>query len=360
VNQIIHYLEDWQLYWPLHIFAIVFILLLANFLVSRLCIKTIVRLDKTSNIWDDALIKSIRLPLQIAIWTFGIIYTIDLISTSAQYNIGDNLVNFRRLCFIVLTIWSLIQFFNIVQHRLISSAYLKHPWDKTSARIVTKLLQISTIITGFLVILQTYGFSISGVLAFGGIGGIVIGFAAKDLLSNFFGALVIFIDKPFAIGDWIRSSEQDIEGTVEDIGWRSTKIRTFSKRLLYVPNAVFNQISIENPSKMTHRRIELNVGVRYCDLAKVKSIVQKIEQMFADEQFIDQNQTTIVNLNNFNNSSIDIYINAYATITNWQKHHQYKQSILFKIAAIIDNEGAEIAFPTQTLHIENDLKSPMP
>ena len=87
-------------------------------------------------------------------------------------------------------------------------------------------------------------------MAFGGIGGIAIGFAAKDLLANFFGALMIFLDRPFSIGDWIRSPDREIEGVVEDIGWRSTKIRTFDKRPLFIPNSAFASLTVENASKM--------------------------------------------------------------------------------------------------------------
>ena len=115
---------------------------------------------------------------------------------------------------------------------------------------MAKLLRLSVIITAGLVVLQTLGFSISGVLAFGGVGGIAVGFAARDLLANFFGGLMIYLDRPFSVGDWVRSPDRNIEGTVERIGWRLTVIRTFDKRPLYVPNSVFANIAVENPSRM--------------------------------------------------------------------------------------------------------------
>src|SRR5690606_30903944 len=108
-----------------------------------------------------------------------------------------------------------------------------------TAKAISKLLKAAAIITAMLVLLQSLGFSVSGVLAFGGIGGIAIGFAARDLLANFFGALMLYFDRPFAVGDWVRSPDREIEGTVEDIGWRLTRIRTFDQRPLYVPNSIF-------------------------------------------------------------------------------------------------------------------------
>ena len=114
--------------------------------------------------------------------------------------------------------------------------------DETTVDAVAKLLRISVIITGVLVALQSLGYSISGVLAFGGVGGIAVGFAARDLLANFFGGLMIYMDRPFNVGEWIRSPDKEIEGTVEKIGWRLTTIRTFDKRPLYVPNSLFNNL----------------------------------------------------------------------------------------------------------------------
>ena len=144
--------------------------------------------------------------------------------------------------------------------------------DQTTIDAIAKLLRISVIIIGFLIALQSIGYSISGVLAFGGVGGIAVGFAARDLLANFFGGLMIYMDRPFNVGDWIRSPDKEIEGTVEKIGWRSTTIRTFDKRPLHVPNSIFSNISVENPSRMSNRRIKETIGIRYDDLSKMEKL----------------------------------------------------------------------------------------
>lgn len=167
-----------------------------------------------------------------------------------------------------------------------------------------KLLKAATFITAALVLLQTLGFSVSGVLAFGGIGGIAIGFAARDLLANFFGAIMIYLDRPFSVGDWIRSPDRNIEGTVEDIGWRLTRIRTFDQRPLYVPNAIFANISVENPSRMYNRRINETIGLRYEDIAKVPVIIERVRQYLIDHQDIEtESRTLIVNFNTYGPST---------------------------------------------------------
>jgi MscS family membrane protein len=206
-----------------------------------------------------------------------------------------------------------------------------------------------------LVILQTLGYSISGVLAFGGIGGIAVGFAAKDLLANFFGGLMIYLDRPFSVGDWIRSPDKEIEGTVENIGWRQTRIRTFDKRPLYVPNATFNHISVENPSRMQNRRIKETIGIRYEDASKMDGIIRDVEAMLKAHPDIDQNQTVIVNFNSFAASSLDFFIYTFTKTTDWVKYHEVKQKVLLIILGIIEQHGADIAFTTSTVKIPESI-----
>jgi MscS family membrane protein len=219
--------------------------------------------------------------------------------------------------------------------------------DRTTIDAVGQILRIIVIVVAFLAGMQSLGFSISGVLAFGGIGGIAIGFAAKDLLANFFGGLMIHLDRPFAVGDWVRSSEKQIEGNVEEIGWRITRIRTFDKRPLYVPNSIFTNITVENPSRMTSRRINETIGVRYEDMGKVESIVADIRAMLLDHPEIDQTQSLVAAFTKFNEFSLDITVDAFTRTTAKARFQEVKQDVLLKIAGIIANRGADIAYPTR-------------
>ena len=201
------------------------------------------------------------------------------------------------------------------------------------------------------------GYSISGVLAFGGMGGLVVGMAAKDLLSNLFGALMVYMDKPFKVGDWIRSPDKSIEGTVEAIGWRVTRIRTFDKRPLYVPNSLFTQIVVENPSRMSNRRIKETFALRYRDVDRVAGIIKAVRQMLEQHPDIDSQQTLIVNFDYFNNSSLDFFIYTFTKTTNWVLYHQIKQDVLLQVAEIVKQHQAEFAFPTRQLHIDSAVEA---
>lgn len=163
---------------------------------------------------------------------------------------------------------------------------------------------------------------------------------------------MIYLDRPFKVGDWVRSNDKDIEGTVENIGWRLTCIRTFDKRPLYVPNSVFTTIGIENPSRMTNRRIYETMGIRYDDIGKMAVIVEQVKTMLLNHPEIDTEKTLIVNFNSFASSSVDFFVYTFTKTTEWVRFHEIKQDVLLKIVDIVLSNGAEFAFPTSTLHLQ--------
>ncbi|TCV12406.1 mechanosensitive ion channel-like protein [Vibrio crassostreae] len=180
----------------------------------------------------------------------------------------------------------------------------------------------------------------------------IVGLAAKDLLSNFFGGMMIYFDRPFKVGDWIRSPDRQIEGTVERIGWRMTIIRTFDKRPLYVPNSVFSNIVVENPSRMLNRRINETFGLRYQDASKLAAIVDDVKAMLETHPDIDAKQTLMVNFDKFGPSTLNFFIYTFTKTVNWVRYHEVKQDVLLQVLAIIHKHNADIAFPTQTLKID--------
>ncbi|UTW14362.1 mechanosensitive ion channel family protein [Marinobacterium rhizophilum] len=337
--------------WVLRVFLIVFMTMLVNYLSNRLFRRLHARFEQTTNVWDDLLLSAARRPIAALIWIFGAAWALEVIDRQTGTVLMDVVEPMRRMGVIVLITWFLIRLIRRAEVALVSPDKVKTPMDQTTVGAIGKLLRLSIIITTGLVVLQNFGYSVSGVMAFGGIGGIAVGFAAKDLLANFFGGLMIYLDRPFKVGDWIRSPDKDIEGTVEDIGWRQTRIRTFDKRPLYVPNGTFASISVENPSRMTNRRIYETIGVRYDDVGRVKAIVADVHAMLRQHDEIDQEQTLIVNLNSFGPSSVDFFIYTFTRTTNWVRFHEIKQDVLLRTIDIIEAQGAQVAFPTQTLHL---------
>lgn len=342
---------DYEYVWIINVFFLVLVTLVIAFLVKRTLKKLEAKAQLTSTPWDDGLVDALQPPLRILIWLMGISFAADLVALNVDSTIHTFTVKLRELGFIALLTWFLIRLAKTVERNFTRPSKGSETIDPTTARAIGKLIRASIFITAILIVMQSLGYSISGILAFGGIGGLAVGFAAKDLLANFFGGLTVYLDRPFTVGDWVRSPDKEIEGTVEDIGWRLTRIRTFDKRPLYVPNGTFTQISLENPSRMLNRRIKETIGIRYDDASKMSSIVEQVKTMLIEHPAIDTEQTLMVNFNSFAPSSLDFFIYTFTKTTNWVEFHEIKQDVMLKIIDIIESNGAECAFPTSTLHI---------
>jgi MscS family membrane protein len=343
--------------WVLQAFVVVFLALLIDFVQKRVLVRVYRRAEETDNLWDDALVGALRRPLTLLIWVVGITFAAEIVGSKTDVELLNAVRPMRDIGVIAAIAWFLIRLVRRIESNVIAShAQDEKPYDRTTVDAIGKLTRVSVLITAGLVMLQTLGFSISGVLAFGGIGGIAIGFAAKDLLANFFGGLMIYLDRPFAVGDWIRSPDRDIEGTVEEIGWRLTRIRSFDKRPIYVPNATFTSIAVVNPSRMTNRRIYETIGLRYDDIGVMDAVVQDVRAMLVAHPEIDTTQTMIVNFNQFGASSIDFFVYTFTKTTQWVRYHEIKHDVLLKISDIIADHGAEIAFPTSTLHVPEGIE----
>ncbi len=314
--------------------------------------------SRTPSVWDDALLKATRKPLTLIVWVTGTVFALEIVHKHLGTPVFDFVAPTRDTLIIAALAWFLLRLIGQAARNIVAvSEATGEGVDRTTVDALSKLSRFTVIIVATLVILQNLGFSVSGVLAFGGIGGIAVGFAAKDMLANFFGGLTIYLDRPFTVGEWIRSPDHEIEGTVEYIGWRHTRVRAFNKNPIYVPNALFTTIVVENPTRMTNRRIKETIGIRYSDLDKMAAIVADVKAMLQAHPEIDTDATLIVNFNAFAASSLDFFVYTFTKTVQWVHYHEVKQDVLLKIAGIIESHGAEIAFPTRTLHIESDTEA---
>ena len=339
--------------WMVEVFAILIGTAVARFVAKILLDRLAAKSEVTENIVDDSLVESARRPVVYAIWIIGISLAAESVGGAAQAEIFSHVSKLRDAGIISMLVWFSTRFTRLVEDKLSYSEMTEGSLDKTTMSMMGKLIRAAILITGFLLVMQAFGISVTGVLAMGGVGGLAIGFAARDLLANIFGTIMIFIDKPFRVGDWVRSPDREIEGTVEEINWRATIIRTFDKRPLYVPNSLFANMAVETPSRQTNRRIYETIGLRYDDIETLEPILIDVREMLDKHQAIDQNQMIMVNFLNFGPSSLDFFLYCFTKTTDWATYHEIKEDILFKIAAVIKKHNAEIAFPTQTLDIKS-------
>lgn len=305
---------------------------------------------KTRTQWDTIVLQAISTPVGAFIWLWPTTFAIGSLLDASVESGTDWLVVSRRVLLIVLMLWVMQRFVNAIE------AYLSQSdkRDQTTVSAIGHVMRLLLAFIGVLTLLQEFGISLTGLLTFGGVGGLIVGLAAKDLLSNFFGGLMIYFDRPFSVGDWISSPDRNIEGTVERIGMRMTVIRTFESRPLYVPNSVFSNIVVQNPSRMRNRRINETIGIRYKDADKMDAIVTEVRSMLKTHPDIEQRATLMVNFDAFGGSSLNFFIYTFTKTVNWARYHEVKQDVMLKIVDIVHAHGADFALPTRTIAFDRD------
>jgi len=344
--------------WWILMLIIIGLIPLLHFTIHKVYKFFYYKLEITPLLWDAPLLNALVSPAKVFVWVLGITLLIQLFAALIGYtNIIAPSHSIRNLSFAIIVVWFVLRFIKNMENDYTQPNHRKHTrkYDKTTVHAVCQISRILTVLIALLIYLQTIDINISAVLAFGGAGGLIAGLAAKDLLSNFFGGLMIYLDRPFSVGDWIRSPDRDIEGYVEYIGWRLTRIRTPSKRPLYVPNGLFSTISVENPSRMSNRQIKTHIGIRYDDAEKISTIQQEIEKMIREDEDIDLRKSVIVRFDQFSPSALELLIHCFTKTTKRADYMLTQQRIFLKAIAIIEKLGAKCAFPTSTLHIQDIL-----
>ena len=315
---------------------------------------------KTATDFDDIILKSIQKPLTYLIILVSLILISEALNSLFQIFEFFDTSKVIYLLIVILISWTLLRILNGYYSNKSFLRNLKESDDpmvvEQTYEITIRIFKIIVIIITALTLMQEFGLSISGLLAFGGVGGLVIGLAAKDLLSNFFGGLMIFLDRPFKVGEFIKSPDRNIEGIVESIGWRLTVVRTFSKNVLYIPNSAFANIVVENATRMTNRRINQVIGLRYDDLDKIPKIVDDVRIYLESHNDIDQSNKPTVYFQSFSASSCDFFIRAFTKTKDWREFLKTKEQVLYKVSEIINNHNAAIAFPTMTIEMDNPEK----
>ena len=214
--------------------------------------------------------------------------------------------------------------------------------------LLDRLFTIAAIVAVAAGLMVTFGISTTAVATLLGGAGIGIGFSTQQISQNFLTGFMLYFNRPFKEGDWI--STDGLEGTVEEIGWYHTKIRTFERRPLYIPNSVFATKPIENPGRMYNRRIKASISLRYQDIPLIDEITASIRSMLEHHPAIDQNQIILVNFNQWDSSSVNLMIYCFTKTTVWKDWLDIQQGVFLQIAEIVQSAGADFAFPSTTLY----------
>ncbi len=336
---------------------IAFLVLLFSFLVKRIVVARIFRLlgraaSATHTKSDDFLTEKLPGPIGWGVVLTGIYISLNLfrheISSQIFFKVINNLYMVMVVYLLVRVFFVLIEAFSLFMQEW--SEQRQSPVDEQLSIIVRKSLKVLIVVLSILFLIQNLGYSVSGLVASLGLGGLTVALAAKDTVSNFFGSVIIIIDSPFKVGDWIKTG--NIEGVVEEIGFRSTKIRTFEKSLVSVPNFAIANQSVENFSVRDRRRIRFSLGIEYRTPAdKIETALERIREIIAKNREI-HDDFFLVNLNKLADSALEIFVYCFTTTSVWKDYLRIQEALYLEILRMLETEGIGVAFPSQSLYVE--------
>lgn len=319
--------------------------------------KVTLIVKKTKTEIDDLIVNAIKKPLSYFILLQGFYIAIlslqlpekitqfDIIVSDMVHSIYILAISFIALYFV----FKLIDILGFYFHK--EARKSKGRLDDQLVPLVVRSLRILVVTLGILFILENFGYDITSLLAGLGLGGLAFALAAQDTVSNLFGSITVFSDKSFQLGDWI--SIGDIEGTVEDIGFRSTRIRRFDEALVTVPNSQFIKGGVVNYSAMKKRRIEFYLGITYgTSVTKIKEVVEGIKRIIEEDDRFDHS-FYMVKFTDFGEYSLNIYIYCFTKTTVWTDFLTVRGEFNLKIMQLLEELGVEIAFPSQTIYLNH-------
>jgi len=327
-------------------------------LLRQVFVKFIVSLfkkftRKTKSDIDDQLLEILEKPARFAFIILGIYLAGQVIefSTNVQLFIG----RITRSLILFTLFWAAYRTattFSILFKKFTEKTETK--FDDMLASFLTNGLKAMIIIIGSITVTQVWFDEIAGILTGLGLGGLAFALAAKDTAANLFGSITIMIDRPFAIGDWIQTPH--VEGTVEEMGFRSTRVRTFAQSLVTIPNSVMSNDPITNWSQMGKRRISYRLGVTYSTTSEqMRECVNRLREMLEGHPEVHK-QTIFVYFEKFGDNSLDIFLYFFTNTTNWQKFLEVQEDINLKIMDILKELGLSVAFPSRSIYIEGTEK----
>jgi MscS family membrane protein len=306
---------------------------------------------RTANPWDDAIVARLKGPLAIG-WAVMIAY---LGLAFLELSPASELVARHLLkgTFIVTVFWVFVRGVDVADHLITSS-----PWASrrlTSRSFVAlggKVLKIAVVIVGGVTLLSQAGYPVGSIIAGLGIGGLALALAAQKTVENVFGAFSIAVDEPFRHGDFIKVD--DVLGTVEAIGLRSTRIRTLDRTLVAIPNGKLAEMRTETFAARDRLRLTCTLGLVYgTTAAQVRQVLAGVEQALRAHPKIWPDSMTIC-LKELAASSLNIDVMAWFATQDWGEFQMIRQEILLKLMEVVESAGSAFAFPTRTVHLVRD------
>jgi len=336
-------------------FGAAFLLILAGMVLKKVsdylfARRVIPLLEKTPFAIDDSLARAASAPLGYVFVLAGFAGAFALLPLPVEPDVETFVFGAMKVLAGAILVWFLFRAVDAIVGSL--AGYAERSESKLDDQLlplVRKALKATIGVVCFVWVIQLLGYSVSSLLAGLGIGGLAVALALQDTLGNFFGSIFVFLDRPFTVGDWIKVG--DVEGIVEDIGFRSTRIRTWPATLISIPNKTVANATIDNWSKMPKRRVVQTVGVTYeTSPGQMEQAVGAMRNIIENDEGVDKD-FIVIRFTDFGESSLNILLYYFTKHIAFADHLATKERINLAIMRALEQLGLSIAFPTQTIHL---------
>ncbi|CAH1386742.1 mechanosensitive ion channel family protein [Candidatus Nitrotoga sp. M5] len=303
----------------------------------------------------DRILEAIKRPLEFTFVIIGLYISGQVVELSPALNTIFGQIIRSLIAFTIF--WSIFRMLDPLSLLLNRSSMIfgNESMHETIKSFFIKIAKFVVVCSGIAAVFQEWGFNVAAVLGSLGLVGMAVALGAQDIIKNLFAGLTIFLDHVFEKGNWIKTP--DVEGTVEEIGFRGTKVRQFDKALVTIPNSKLANEALINYSRMTNRRIYWMIGVEYRSTTQqIQNIIRAITTYIhecGDFETNPERTKTFVFLDSFGGSSIDIMLYCFSKTTVWGEWLQVKQRLAYKIKEIVEAEKASFAFPSQSIYVES-------
>jgi MscS family membrane protein len=324
-----------------------FLVVLLRKYLTRIVTRFLLNLaQKTETKLDDIIVDQLKYPIRFLF----IIIALDLFF---QFTFLNNAFTQYLLSSLLIfdVYWMLYAFTPAIHHFLVNYSRQNEHISYELSRFIIRIIRMLVIILGIISLLYNFGINVTAFVASLGLVGMAFALAAKDTAANLFGSIALMLDQSIRIGEWIKVN--GVEGIVEDIGMRTTKIRTFEKSFVVVPNSIVANTNIENFSRRGIRRIKMVIGLTYdTTTAQMQKITYDLRSMLTAHEGIAHDQTLLIRFDRFEDSYLGIFVYAFTNTSDWARYLEIKEDINLKIMEIVEANGAAFAFPSQSIYIE--------
>ncbi|MBL4614024.1 MAG: mechanosensitive ion channel family protein [Magnetovibrio sp.] len=320
-------------------------------LITRFIIGTLrFKVSKTKNLLDDEVLTALEEPTRLAPLIIGAFLALQFLDLEDHFqDIADNLI---RSLITAAIFWALFRAIKPLSNLL---TRLEKLFTAVMMDWLVKATKMLIAFVGIAAVLEIWGIQVGPILAGLGLFGVAVALGAQDLFKNLIAGILIIAERRFNKGDWIRV-DGVVEGTVEQIGFRSTMVRRFDKAPVYVPNTKLADNAVTNFTAMTHRRIYWHIGVEYrSSIEQLKTIRDGIEEyvLGSDEFAHPPEVSTFVRIDKFSDSSIDLMLYCFTKTTDWGEWLEIKERLAYHIKEVVEGAGSSFAFPSTSLYVES-------